>query len=152
MSAVDAWNSAGYESDAIVEAEAAYIVFIDAAHGGSTSGATVGYLLFPELALNPFDTALDVLIKETDPVTTVSRTSSYSAPHRELSHPLLGDRYYEIQVFYSAKVPYGIDPYYSCPYSYSTSYHNPYSGGVAPEPSSIVVLVTGLLLIRRSIY
>ena len=43
MSAVDAWNSAGYESDAIVETEAAYIVFIDAAHGGSTSGATVGY-------------------------------------------------------------------------------------------------------------
>jgi hypothetical protein len=151
LSAVDAFNSYGYESDAIVEGKAASLFYIDATHGGGTPGARVGYVLFPEMSLRAFDTALEVHVVETDPVTGASVASSYVAPHGDVAHQINGDRYYEIQVFYSALVPYGVDPYYGCPYEYTVSYGNPYGHGV-PEPSALIlggISILGMVCFRR---
>jgi hypothetical protein len=151
MSAMDAINSYGYESDAIVEGKATSLFYIDATHGGGTPGAKVGYVLFPKLSLRAFDTALEIHIVETDPVTGASVASSYHAPHGDVAHQINGDRYYEIDVFYSALVPYGVDPYYECPYEYTVSYGNSYGHGV-PEPSALFlggIAVLGMVLRRR---
>ena len=153
MSAVAAINTHGYESDAIVEGKAASIFFIDATHGGGAPGAFVGYALFPKLSLRPFDTALEVHVVETDPATGFSVATSYAAPHVAVAHQILGDRFYEIEILYSAKVPYGVDPDYEGLYTYTLSYRDPNAGGNAvPEPSATVlagIAVLGFALLRR---
>ena len=83
MSAMDAHNSSGYESDAIVEAKAVSKFYIDAAHGGGTPGGRVGYLLFPKLDLGPHDRVKDIHIAETDPLTGIIASTSFIGPHPE---------------------------------------------------------------------
>ena len=154
MSATDAWNSHGYESNAIVEAKTASYFYIDATHGGGTPGALVGYVLFPELMLQPFDTALEVHVLETDPVTGATASFSYAAPHADIAQEIRGNLRYDIQILYSKLVPYGVDPAYAFRYSYNLSYRDPNSGGggAVPEPSATVlagIVVMGLGLLRR---
>ena len=129
MSAMDAWNSYGYESDAIVEAKTASYFYIDATHGGGTPGALVGYVLFPELMLQPFDTALEVYVLETDPVTGATASFSYAAPHADIAQEIRGDLRYDIEILYSKLVPYGVDPAYDFAYKYNLSYRDPNAGG-----------------------
>ena len=108
MSAMDAHNTAGYESNAIVEAKAVSKFFIDATHGGGTPGGPVGFVLFPKLVLGPYDTVKNITVAETDPVTSAIVSTSFVGPHPDVAMPILGDRFYEITFEYGALVPFGV--------------------------------------------
>ncbi|MBC20084.1 MAG: hypothetical protein CMJ74_07465 [Planctomycetaceae bacterium] len=151
MSAYDARNGWGHESNAVVQAKAVSEFFIDANHGGGVAGARVGYLLFPKLEFGPWDTVKDIYIIETDPVSGAIASSSFIGPHPEFAVPILGDRSYNVSVQYAALVPFGTDPPYYCPYSYHASYSNPYGGSSAvPEPNSTMLLLLGLMTISSA--
>ena len=154
MSAMDAHNSAGDPSDAKVEVKALSKFYIDASHGGGTSGARVGYLLFDKLALNSFETKKNVFVTEIHPGSGARVYSDFYGPHPAVSVPLIGDRFYEVSFEYQAIVPYGVDPPYHCPYGYQTSYGNPYGGGGSgvPEPATLALMVIalgGVAAVRR---
>lgn len=148
MSAVDARNAAGHESDAIVEGKAIADFYIDAAHGGAVAGDVVGFALFPKLSLGPFDTMMEVIVTEMDPVTGISNASAYMAPHPDFAHYLLGDRYYNIAYRYEAMVDFGVDPPYENQYSYTLGY----SSAWVPEPAALGLILFGIAclpLVRR---
>ena len=148
MSAVDAHNAWGHESDAISEGKAVAEFYLDAAHGGGVGGAVVGFALFPKLTMGPFDRVMEVIVTETDPATGVSVVTPYAAPHPAFAPTPLGDRYYHPTFSYQAFVNFGVDPPYGVDYSYGLSY----SSAWVPEPASIGLMGFGLLgmcLIRR---
>lgn len=148
MSAVDSHNAIGYASNAISEGKAIADFYLDAAHGGAVGGAVVGFALFPELTMGPFDRLMEVIVTEMDPATGVSVVTPYAAPHPDFAHNLLGDRYYNIAFSYAALVPFGVDPPYGVDYSYGLSY----ASALVPESASIGLMGLGLLglgLIRR---
>ena len=146
MSAYDSHNGWGHPSNALVNAKAVSEFFIDATYGSGTSGTRVGYLLFPKLDFGPWDTVKNVYIAETDPISGAIVSNTYLGPHPAFAAPILGDRFYRVSFEYAAMVPFGVDPFYSCPYSFHTSYSNPYGGSsYVPEPSAVALLFLGLL-------
>jgi hypothetical protein len=90
--------------------------------------------------LGPFDTLMEVIVTETDPVTGLTNVTPYMAPHPNFAHNLIGDRYYNIAYRYEALVNFGVDPPYANQYSYTLGYSSVW----VPEPAAFGLILIGL--------
>ena len=143
LSALDAHNSVGAESDTFVNAKGTFDFFLDPGFGGAPTGALVGQLDLPALrALDPFELVLSLMVTQDS-----SLVASLFAGDAASSVDLFSGSAYLVTYQFAALVPFGFDPHFT---TLDGLRFTPAAIRVIPAPPAAVGAVPcGLLLLRR---